>query len=97
MKELQSKWRGKPIVGDVTESIHAKSKPVFPTTKGCRNLEEEDFERAGGAGVAAGFLDEKVNQCTSLGCSFIYTWLIFRQQQHLSKNGCQEAPRVPST
>lgn len=84
-------------MGEVMENIHAKSKRVFLTTKGCRNS-EEDIERTRGAGAAAGFLDEKgVHQCTILSRSFTYTWPIFQQQRHLSKDGCQQAPRVPST
>lgn len=85
-------------MGEVMENIHAKSKHVFLTTKGCRNSEEEDIERTQGAGAAAGFLDEKgAHRCTSLSRRFTYTWPIFRQQQHLSQDGCQQAPRVPST
>lgn len=50
---------------------------VFLTAKGCSTLEEEDIKRVGGA-AAAGFLDEKgVNQCTSLGQGFTYTWFCF--------------------
>lgn len=49
MKELQFRWGGSPIMGEVMEDTRNKSKCVFLTTKGCRNLEEEDAERAGGA------------------------------------------------
>lgn len=34
--------------GEVMEDIHAKSKHVFLTPKGCRNLEKEDIARLKG-------------------------------------------------
>lgn len=63
-------------MGEVMEDTCNKNKHVFLTAKGCRNLEEEDVERAGGAAGAGVFLDEKrMNQCTNFGHGCTYTWL----------------------
>lgn len=100
MKELQSGWEENQ--SQVTYRRHSVlraselSRAQELWSVGGGSYWGGESESAGGQ--SSRFPDEKgVDPRKSLRPGSVYTWLIFQQQQHLSKDLCQRAPRVPCT